>query len=88
MNRHVVDRMGDIKQQIDVLQEEYAGLRQQVLAGEVEREGDEYAATFASWERRSTDYELAQELLAEDVFDRIVSRGKVTAIFIKAKRPV
>jgi hypothetical protein len=79
--------MGDIKQQIETLSDEYADLRAQVLAGTVEKEGEEFIASLVTRQFRSTDFDLAASMLDAAVFDQIITRRKHVCVIIKPHPP-
>ena len=71
-NRHPVDRMGEIKEQIAQLETEFAELREKVLNGECLSLGDEWGATISRMRTRRISVKRAEKMLPTAIFNSLV----------------
>ncbi len=83
-NRHPIDRLADIRQMITVLEAEYAAIRSQVLAGEIDPIGQEYMAIVVTHDTRRTDFAKAERLLSREVYNQIISTTPVKRVQLRA----
>ncbi len=82
---HPVDRMAAIKAQIGELEREYAELRELVVSGEVEPEGERWIADVQVRERRSIRVGVAERILSADLFSALVQINTQTFVALVRK---
>ena len=77
--------MGDLQTQIASLEAKYDLLRQEMIAGKIERVGDEYTAKVSVSDVRSCNYKVLTKLLSVDQFNEVVSVKPVHKVTLKPK---
>lgn len=82
-NRHIIDRMGDIKEQIELLQDEYADLRQHVINERTDLAGEEFKATVRQVVAEHIDSKKAKDVLAPDIYQQILKTRRQTNVAVR-----
>jgi|SRR4051812_34935698 hypothetical protein len=85
-NVHPVDRMADIKAQIDELSREYDALRGKIVSGETSPVGDEWEAKVSAVSRRSILVADAERLLPAEMFDAVVKQRPQINVTLRRKQ--
>lgn len=82
-NRHPVDRMGDIKEQIAKLESEFADLREKVLTGDCLPTGDEWVALISEMKTRHISVKQAEKTLPAALFNSLVTASSATRVALR-----
>lgn len=85
-NRSEVDRLGDIRAEIRVLQAEEAELRDRLLAtGRKTISGDDFVAQVSSHERRSLDTQAVIAWYGEKELGKFMRTSEVVTLRVKER---
>ncbi len=84
-NRHPVDELADIREQMKPLKQREEELRQMILDGECEAEGNEYVATVTVAVREKLDEAKLKKELGMAMLRPFVRASEIKTVRLKEK---
>jgi hypothetical protein len=81
-NRHPIDRLFDIRQQINQLQDEADVIRSGVIAGKIDPIGDDHTAEIVEYIARVITVGKAERVLDSQQFNEVVTTRKMKKLCI------
>ncbi len=86
-NRHPVEEMHDLKEEIDRLQRRYDQLRNHVIAVPGLRVGEEYKATVREYpDRRRLDIKAVRRFFGNERLERFMVSSPFTTVWLSKKK--